>query len=98
LQKLSSSGRTLVHFAGAVKEEMRGQNSPWRIHEVARAVGSKGVESWIRVGRNHPMGSRIQQRSLIITIECKDHSEIWGLEVIEGRKSKVCSSSESQKI
>jgi hypothetical protein len=29
-----------VHFAGIVKEEFDGRNSPWRIREVPRAVGS----------------------------------------------------------
>jgi hypothetical protein len=33
-----------VHFAGVVKEESDGRNSPWRIHEVPRAVRScRGV-------------------------------------------------------
>jgi hypothetical protein len=38
-QKLSSSGRTLVHLAEVVKEETSGQNSPWRTCEAARTVG-----------------------------------------------------------
>jgi hypothetical protein len=30
----------LVHFAGIVKKELDGRNSPWRIREVSRAVRS----------------------------------------------------------
>jgi hypothetical protein len=30
----------LVHFTGVVKEALDGWNSPWRIHEVLRAVRS----------------------------------------------------------
>jgi hypothetical protein len=42
-QKLSSSERTLVHFTEVVKEETSGRNSLWRIHEIARTVGSRRV-------------------------------------------------------
>jgi hypothetical protein len=34
----------LVHSIGVVKEELDGRNSPWRIHEIPRAVRScRGV-------------------------------------------------------
>jgi len=51
-QKLSSSRRTLVHFAGAIKEETSGQNSLWRIHDIARTVGSRRVAEKLRFGSN----------------------------------------------
>jgi hypothetical protein len=50
VQKLSSSGRTLVHFAEVVKEETSGQNSLRRTPEVTGTVGSRIVAEWIRVG------------------------------------------------
>jgi hypothetical protein len=68
-QRSSSSERTLVHFAGAFKKEMSSQNSPWKTCKVMRTIRHKGVVGQIRVGRNHSVGSRIQQRSLIVTIE-----------------------------
>jgi hypothetical protein len=49
-QKLSISGRTLVHFAEAVKEETSGLNSLWRIHEVARTMGFSEVVRRISIG------------------------------------------------
>jgi hypothetical protein len=52
-QKLSSSGRTLIHFAEAVKEETIGQNSPRRTPEVARTVGSREAARWI--GEEEPI-------------------------------------------
>jgi hypothetical protein len=58
MQKLSSNGRTLVYFAGVIKEETRGQNSPRRILEVTRTVGSRIVAKWIRVGRTYHFGIR----------------------------------------
>jgi hypothetical protein len=39
----------LVHFTGVVKEALDGQNSPWRIHEVSRAVRSYRGERRIMV-------------------------------------------------
>jgi hypothetical protein len=52
-QKLSSSGRTLVHFTEVVKEETSGQNSPRRTPEVARTVGSREAARWI--GEDEPI-------------------------------------------
>jgi hypothetical protein len=39
-----------IHFVGVVKETLDGQNSPWRICEVLRAVGScRGAgELWFK--------------------------------------------------
>jgi hypothetical protein len=50
VQKLSSSGRTLVHFAEVIKEKTSDQNSPRRTPEVTGTVGSRIVVEWIRVG------------------------------------------------
>jgi hypothetical protein len=34
----SSVKEYLFHFAGVVKEELDGRNSPWRIHEIPRVI------------------------------------------------------------
>jgi hypothetical protein len=47
-QRLSSSERTLVHFTEVVKEETSGRNSLWRIHEIARTVGSRRVAGEVK--------------------------------------------------
>jgi hypothetical protein len=47
-QKLSSSGRTLVHFAEVCQGGTSGQNSLRRTHEVARTVGFREAARWIR--------------------------------------------------
>ena len=39
-----------VHFAGIVKEEFDGWNSPWRIHEVLRAIRSYRGAGKLRLG------------------------------------------------
>jgi hypothetical protein len=55
----------LVHFVGVVKEELDGRNSPWRIHEVPRAVRScrgagklRQVFFKCKLRRNRTIGSK----------------------------------------
>ena len=57
----------LVYFARVVKEETSGRNSLWRIHEIARTVGSRRVVENLSVGSNRgllvfdPMESAISE-------------------------------------
>jgi hypothetical protein len=59
LQRLSSTERTLGYFAEAIKEETSGRNSPWRIHETTRNVGSREVAGWLEAGELITLGYRI---------------------------------------
>jgi hypothetical protein len=71
LIKVKFSGRRtkFVWPEKSLRSESGGQNSPRRTHEVARTVGSRGVAGWIRVGRTHYVGFKIQRRPLIMTVE-----------------------------
>jgi hypothetical protein len=95
-QELSSSGRTLVHFTEVIKEEASGGNSPWRTHEVARTVGSRGVARWIRIGRTHHFGIR-NQRGPLIVIRCESSRSFRGFGVRKsGVQAKILGHSNSQ--
>jgi hypothetical protein len=50
LQKLSSSGRVLVHFTEVVKERTSNWNSLWRIHEVVRTMGFSEFPRRLSIG------------------------------------------------
>jgi hypothetical protein len=49
-QKLSSSGRTLVHFIEAIKEGISGRNSLRRTPKVARTMGFHEAVKRISIG------------------------------------------------
>jgi hypothetical protein len=42
----------LVHFEEVVKEETSDRNSLWRIHEIARTIGSRRDAEKLSVGSN----------------------------------------------
>jgi hypothetical protein len=51
-QRLGSSERTLVYLEKVVKEETSGRNNLWRIHEIARTIGSRRDAEKLRIGSN----------------------------------------------